>query len=66
MSSTTYCLHISPDSLQATLYSGSSEIRLGNSKMILPATVAQVCFRLREHIAPGAVNRDILTLPHKK
>lgn len=51
--------------VKGTIYAGS-EIRLGNSKMILPSTVAQVCFRLREHIAPGAVHRDILTLPHKK
>ncbi|MGD9948069.1 MAG: flagellar assembly protein A [Desulfobulbus sp.] len=45
---------------------GGSEIRIGNSKMTLPTSMHNVCFRLREHIAPGAVNRDIIILPNKK
>ncbi|MDD2463783.1 MAG: FapA family protein [Desulfobulbus sp.] len=51
--------------VKGTIFAGS-EIRIGNSSMILPSTMHNVCFRLREHIAPGAVNRDILILPNKK
>ncbi len=51
--------------VKGRIYAGT-EIRLGNSRMILPATMSNVCFRLREHIAPGAASRDILILPNKK
>lgn len=51
--------------VKGRIYAGT-EIRLGNSRMILPSTMNNVCFRLREHIAPGAASRDILILPNKK
>lgn len=51
--------------VKGTIYAGT-EIRIGNSRMILPSTMSNVCFRLREHIASGADQRDILTLPNKK
>jgi len=43
-----------------------SEIRIGNSTMLLQVTLHNVCFKLREHIYPGANSRDIITVPNKK
>jgi uncharacterized protein (DUF342 family) len=43
-----------------------TEIRIGNSRMTLPVTQNNVCFRLRDHILPGASSRDILILANKK
>lgn len=51
--------------VKGAIFAGT-EIRIGNSRMLLPATMSNVCFRLREHIAPGADQRDILILPNKK
>ncbi len=51
--------------VKGSIYVGT-EIRLGNSRMLLPSTMNNVCFRLREHIAPGAASRDILILANKK
>ena len=50
--------------IKGSIFAGS-EIRIGNSKMILPITMHNVCFKLREHILPGAISRDILTVPNK-
>lgn len=51
--------------VKGAIFAGT-EIRIGNSRMILPSTMNNVCFRLREHIAAGADQRDILILPNKK
>lgn len=51
--------------VKGTIFAGT-EIRLGNSRMILPSTMNNVCFRLGEHIAPGATSREICILPNKK
>jgi uncharacterized protein len=43
-----------------------TEIRIGNSSMVLATTLTDVCFRLRDHIPAGASKRDIITIPNKK
>ena len=48
--------------IKGTIHTGS-EIRIGNSKMIVPLPMSNVCFRLTEQIAPGATSRDIVGIP---
>lgn len=43
-----------------------TEIRIGNSRMVLPVTMSNVCFRLQEHLAADAHHRTILVIPNKK
>lgn len=43
-----------------------TEIRIGNSRTVLGATLSNVCFRLRDQIPAGADKRDILFLANKK
>ncbi len=48
--------------IKGTIHAGS-EIRIGNSTMIVPLSMSNVCFRLSEQIAPGATSRDIVGIP---
>ncbi|MGE4560468.1 MAG: flagellar assembly protein A, partial [Desulfobulbus sp.] len=48
--------------IKGTIFAGS-EIRIGNSTMILPLSMQNVCFRMTEHIAPGSASRDIVAIP---
>jgi len=43
-----------------------TEIRIGNSQMILPTTMSNVCFRLQDQGADKPAGRNILIIPNKK
>jgi uncharacterized protein (DUF342 family) len=43
-----------------------TEIRIGNSRTILPMTMSNVCFRLQEQVAANTNERPILSVPNKK
>jgi hypothetical protein len=51
--------------VKGKVFSGT-EIRIGNSSMVLTNTLTDVCFRLRDHIPAGASKRDIIIIPNKK
>ena len=43
-----------------------TEIRIGNSSMILPMTMSNVSFRLQDHAADHGRSRDIRIIPNQK
>jgi uncharacterized protein (DUF342 family) len=51
--------------IKGKIYAGT-EIRLGNSRMTLPMTMSNVCFRLQEPTGDHAHAGTILTTPNKK
>jgi len=51
--------------VKSKVFAGT-EIRIGNSSMVLATTLTDVCFRLRDHIPAGASKRDIIIIPNKK
>jgi len=51
--------------VKGTIFAGS-EIRIGNSRMILRMTQSNVCFRLQDQADGENPTRSILTFPNKK
>jgi len=51
--------------VRGKVYAGA-EIRIGNNRLTLSSTMSNVCFRLGEHIVPGATSRQIIIAPNKK
>ena len=50
--------------VRGKIFAGT-ELRIGNSAMTLTASLTNVCFRLRDHVAAGANKRDIVIAPNK-
>ena len=51
--------------IKGTVYAGT-EIRLGNSRMILPLTTSNICFRLQESVDGTSGERPIVFTPNKR
>jgi uncharacterized protein (DUF342 family) len=50
--------------VRGKIFAGT-ELRIGNSAMTLTASLTDVSFRLRDHVAAGANKRDIIIAPNK-